>query len=1037
MFTVLRSSAGAGKTHALVKHYLGHCLAGKEDAYRQVLALTFTNKAAGEMKERVVQTLSALAAGQMTNSAQRDTVEHLMTVCRTDEATLVLRAEKVLAHMLHHWGDVAISTIDAFTRRVVQPFARDLQLEHDLRMTMDEVWYRDRAVEALIAEAGVDPVTTELLSEACRQLLEDERSWDPGAPLRDLSSELGKESSIAPLRSLQQLDPSLVGPLSARLRKETSEFRERVNAMGRGVLRMFDEAIVRPEDLASGRNGPISWFRKLAAFGDDWIEPSATALKVVESGKWHSAKADTATRQAIDRTSLHATAEFNASLALLADGQRNYFVQRAVLRELPTTFALGRLDRHLEEAKRADGVAFFSDLTRRVAEVVQDEPVPYIYERLGERYRHFLIDEFQDTSSLQWQTLLPLIDNALSTGGSTLIVGDAKQAIYRWRNGEVRLFANLPKLFPPPRTRVEHEREATLERNHIAPIPLADNHRSAHTIVSFNGELFEELAQVLSPELRPIYAAHEQHPKRQEPGFVELRELAKEVTGDAALAAQLDFLLDRVRRCVADGFVPGDIAVLVRSKSLGRRAASHLVANGYSVVSPDGLRMSDDPHVEVLIDLLRTLHGGDPTAAARVQQYRAILSATRSGPTNPFEANMALPDPLADVRAWAVQQGSPALRTTITDLLAQLAKALGLHLASDPQLLTLLDEAHTWSSDHGQDIAGFLEHWDRIGGERASVPPADAHAIQVMTVHRSKGLEFPVVIMPNARMASSRTHGERHWIHTGTAVTELERALVREGAALSKAGIPELEEEQRMRTLDDLDLLYVAFTRPKQRLYALVPASRADGISSALLQYIGKKGENGSLSIGENTPPWKKRPTATSNPLAAGPMHTGGTLLNRRGSTPADWDARDPDPYRRSGNAIHELMSRVVIPGDLPMALNDSLASGAITAEDADVLGRTLPSLLQSEALRPYFGEDLRVRNEASIITSDGRTWRPDRMVFDGESVRVLDIKTGVADDRHQEQVERYVRLLRELGYEQVEGALLYVATGELIRVGT
>ncbi len=1035
MFTVLRSSAGAGKTHALVKHYLSHCLAGKEDAYRQVLALTFTNKAAGEMKERVVRTLSALAAGQMTNSAQRDTVEHLTAVCLTDEATLTARAEKVLAHMLHHWGDVAISTIDSFTRRVVQPFARDLQLDHDLRMTTEEVWYRDRAVEALIAEAGVDPVVTELLTEACRQLLEDERSWDPAAPLRDLSSELSKESSIAPLRALHQLDPSLVVPLAVQLRNDTSEFRERVNAIGKGMLRAFDEAMIRPEDLASGRNGPISWFRKLAAFGDECIEPSATTLKVVDSGKWHSAKADAAAKQAIDRTSPHATQEFHASLALLADGQRNYFVQRAVLRELPTTFALGQLDRHLEQAKQADGVAFFSDLTRRVAAVVRDEPVPYIYERLGERYRHFLIDEFQDTSSMQWQTLLPLIDNALSTGGSALIVGDAKQAIYRWRNGEVRLFASLPKLFPPPRTRVEHEREATLERSNTITQPLADNHRSARTIVSFNGDLFEELAQVLSADLRPIYNAHEQQPKRSDPGYVELFELPKEMTGEAAEAAQLDFLQERVRRCIADGFVPGDIAVLVRSKSLGRKAAATLVSHGFTVVSPDGLRMSDDPHVEVLIDLLRTIHSGDPVAAARVQQYRALLSANEAGPIDPFDEGPALPNPLADVRAWCLQQGSPALRTTITALLTQLAIAIGLQPSSDPQLLTLLDEAHTWSSEHGQDIDGFLEHWDRSGGERASVPPADAHAVQVMTVHRSKGLEFPVVIMPNARMASSRTHGERTWIRPGSAVPEVEQALVREGAAINQAGIPELEEEQCMRTLDDLDLLYVAFTRPKQRLYALVPAARADDVSSALLQYIGAKGKDGTFMLGECTPPWEKRATETSNPLTASRMHASGTMMNMRNSAPTDWDERDPDPFRRSGNAVHELLSNVVRPDDLAKALNDSVASGSIAESDAQHLSRTLPALLESEALRPYFGEGLRVRNEASIITPDGRTWRPDRTVFDGDHVRVLDIKTGVADDRHQDQVEHYMRLLKELGHRHVEGALLYVTTGELIRV--
>lgn len=1033
MFTVLRSSAGAGKTHALVKHYLAHCLRGEVDAYRQVLALTFTNKAAGEMKERVIGNLEKLAADELDNGALLDLQAHLEKECGADEATIAQRAEAVLKHMLHHWGEVAISTIDAFTRRVVQPFARDLQLDHDLRMTTEERWYRDRAVDALIAEAGVDPQVTELLSEACQQLLHEERAWDPGAPLRELSSELGKERALEPLRALHGLDPAMVKPLVARLRSETNSYRNALARIGTEAHALIDGAGLTAEDLANGKGGYHGWFKKLKDFGDVWITPGSNTLKTMEGGKWYSTKAGPNARAALESLAPELQHLYSEAESLREQGQRAYFIRRAVLRELPPAFALDQLDRCLENLKQTDGVAFFSDLTRKVSQVVREEPVPYIYERLGERYRHFLIDEFQDTSLLQWHTLLPLIDNALGSDGSALIVGDAKQAIYRWRNGEVRLFKDLPHLFPRPETDAEIEREAALKRNYNAPEPLADNHRSASTIVEFNNALFGPLAEVLPADLRSVYHAHEQHPRKKLPGWVHLEKLEKDKSSEEANEAMLDFLLRSVNEAVADGFAPGDIAVLVRSKSLGRTVAAHLIAQGFAVISPDGLRLSGDPVIEGIIDLLRFLHDGDATAATRVLQYQARITAA-GVIVDPFDAD-ALIDPAKAVRAWLAEHGAPSLRTTVSNLVTQLARSMGTQPAEDAQLLTLLDEVHTWTTDHGQDIGGFLEHWERSGGERTTAPPANSRAVQVMTVHKAKGLEFPVVIVPNARMASSVSHGERLWVRPGEAVPELEHALVRESAALGEAQLEELDEEQGLRKLDNLDLLYVAFTRPKQRLYALVPEARADEVTNALLAHMNANGDGKQLILGERTTPWQQRSTPPAEVMQDVGASQDRPVVTVRFEAPENWDPADPDPYRRFGNAVHEVLGRVHHAAMLPEALASAVEEGALDATEVAPIATRLHALLTSPELTPYYGDRLTVRTEASIITPDGRSHRPDRLVFDGKVARVLDIKTGAPDEHHEEQVRSYMRLLTELGHTQVEGALLYITSGTLIPI--
>ncbi len=1037
MFTVLHSSAGAGKTHALVKHYLTLCLSdGAPATYRNVLALTFTNKAAGEMKERVIQYLDELASLNLEDKRMMDVMTHLTTKTGLEHPAIAERAARCLRHMLHHWSDVAISTIDAFTRKVVQPFARDLQLDHDLQMTTEQSYYLDRAVHELISEAGLDPNTTEILSEACLQLLHEERKWDPEKPLSELSQELTKENSIKPLKLLGDLQPEDVTALAGRLRAQEIVFRQQVRALGNTAMTLIKENGISVEDMAYTKGGIHGYFDNLTNFNDAWEAPGVNKLKPIETGKWHSSKADVSTIAALDAISNALTEIFNEAETLREIGLRKYSIQRAVSRELMPAYALHALDVKLEAIKREDGVAFFSDLTRKVSEVVKDEPVPFIYERMGERFSHFLIDEFQDTSLLQWQALLPLIDNALSTGGSALLVGDAKQAIYRWRNGEVRLFTQLPKIFGISDQPLDVEREATLERSYREGDRLAFNRRSASSIVAFNNNLFSSLSGLLAEDLRSVYARHDQETSREEPGLVQMRVLPKDVKGLDRAQAFLDFTLNCVQEAIDDGFSPGDIAVLVRGKSLGGPVAHHLVAHGHAVVSPDGLRLGGDNSVDLLIELLRFLHTGDIAAATRAIQFQAILTAPDGLEfATPSIGTTELPDPAKELRQWLSSHGSPSLKTTLSSLVAQLARANGILPAEDAPVLALLDEVQAFSTQHGQDIGGFLEHWERAGKDRSIAPPENGNAVQVLTVHKSKGLQFPVVILPNANMTTRGNFGERFWVDPGDAVPDTPIALVRESAALGNAELPELLEEETLRQLDAINLLYVAFTRPEQRLYSLVPEAGADNTTKELLNFIAEHGQDQILEDGTRDKPWKTRNSIPHRTLEDVAVRTHSAPLVMRMEAPETWEPTDPDPYRSYGNAVHDLLARIATPDDLDKAFEEALADGSITTKVATELKVELSELLSTPELHPWFKKGMIVKNEATIIVADGKAQRPDRIVFEGDHVRVLDIKTGQSSSAHHDQVRSYMGYLRQLGYSNVEGALLYVRDGSVQRV--
>ena len=1033
MFAVLHASAGAGKTHALVKHYLELCLSGEDPAaYRQALALTFTNKAAGEMKERVLGYLLDLAARRTENGAIADVMAHLQGRTGLDPGAIAHRADRVLKHMLHHWGEVAISTIDAFTRRVVRPFARDLQLDHDLRMTTDQEHYLNAAVEALVGEAGVDERVTAILTEACLQLLHEEGKWDPERPLRALAGELQKESALAPLARLRALDAGELVALTGRLRAQEAAFRRTIQGIGREALEAIQAAGLTEADIAHGKTGILGFFRKLARSEGEWEPAGTNARKPIETGKWYSGKADASAKAALERIQPLLTDLFErADRALQADLPL-YLLRRAVARELPATFALHELDRHLEHIKQEDAVAFFSDLTRKVAAVVQDEPVPFIYERMGERYRHFLIDEFQDTSLLQWACLLPLIENALSTGGSALLVGDAKQAIYRWRNGEVRLFVELPKVHGRGDSEVERTREHALERNFVRRDPLVHNRRSSPVVVGFNNALFGSLSATLPDDLRTVYHEHAQQSAGDRSGLVELQAIPRELKGEDRNALQVGFVLQRVQEAIADGFRPGDVAVLVRTTGQGRNVAEYLVKHGFGVISPDGLKLAGDTAVELMVDLLRTMHAGDATAAARVLQRRARLHAAPDAQqVDPF-AGEPLRDPVALVRAWSSQHGLDRTRTTLTELLGRMAHAVGLRPAEEAQVLAFLDEARAWNVDHGPDIGGFLEHWEGKGSDRSVAPPANGEAVQVMTVHKAKGLEFPVVILPTASMGTRGDHGERLWVDPRPAVPELEQALVRNSKALRATGLPELVEETSLQQLDQINLLYVAFTRPVHRLHVLVPEDATDAVTRDLLAYMAVHGNDGKLMLGERAAaPPRPAPSPVDHLRdVSTPDHP--APIRWRQERPEDWDPADPDPFRSFGQVVHDLLARVETVDDLQRALQEAVDAGGLGHEQAQAIEDRLRALLTDPRLAPWFGAGLTIRTEATIIDREGRSHRPDRVVIDGELARVLDIKTGAARPEHQAQVRSYMTLLNELGHAQVEGALLYVRDGTL-----
>jgi hypothetical protein len=441
--------------------------------------------------------------------------------------------------------------------------------------------------------------------------------------------------------------------------------------------------------------------------------------------------------------------------------------------------------------------------------------------------------------------------------------------------------------------------------------------------------------------------------------------------------------------------------------------------------------------VELIIDVLRAAHLGDATAAARVMQYRAIISAEHDrSEVDPFAHATSLGQPMDALLAELAGLDLLSVRSTVADLLLRLCHWSGHRPAEEAALVTLLDEAHSWGVQHGSHVPAFIRHWENSGSRRSISPPQDGHAIQVMTIHKAKGLEFPVVIVPDATMHTQGANNDRIWVDPRAVAPDLEAALIKESKALVEAGVPELIEERSLRHLDDLDLLYVAFTRAAHRLYAFVQGSATDIVSKGLIRYITEQGVEGILVRGERTRSTEERANGSAALLKDVSDPSAPLQLDLRSELTDTWSPEGNNEQAiQYGRGLHAVLAHIRTPDDLSNAIGTAIRKGELAPHEAAEAHTALYAMVHHPDLQPWFMDGAELRNEAAIVDTNGRTWRPDRVQLDKDVVRILDLKTGAPMDEHHDQVAQYIALLRQMGHPAVEGALFYLQTGHFARV--
>jgi len=877
-FRIYSSSAGSGKTYQLTKEYLLLALGSDDPAYfKRILAITFTNDAAGEMKERIVGALRRFAypeAGK-TNALLLDVAEELGL--STDEVKR--RAAATFRLVLYHYADFAVSTIDSFVQRIVTAFTRELGLPATFEVELDTDAVLQTAVAALLDKVNRDPnsqLLSQTLAEYALGQADEGKSWSRlPEELANFGRALFNETVQEAVTQLGQLSLADFRRLDKEIRTRRAEIEEAFAQTRELALAVLAEAGVMEEDLYRGKQGIANYVQKGVGHLQADAGPNSYVRATLEEDKWYSGKIKSAADKVrVDSvkaplTELVATIdtlkEKYAPDYILLSGMQPYLFHASLLSEL---------NKLVEQISRERNVVLISEFNRRIASIVLTEPVPFLYERLGEKYQHLLIDEFQDTSVLQWNNLLPLVENTIANGFSSLAVGDAKQAIYRWRGGEMEQILRLHQRNTPAlvnRAREEEMRELLRLRyetldHAIEPKALQTNYRSTREIINFNNSFFEDIStQHQGLELvSGIYDEHfgqdvpgSQSTQRQ--GHVELlfthgdapALLYDPVAGtytNEPLPGHLPetllnydestsyLTLQLVEQALRDGFRLADIAVLCRTRNASKVIAKFLKERGYDIISADSLALEFAEVVNLLVSIFRVLHQPADTLA-RAEALLLVDKVVRRLPPTPARArhiaalaNDPHGQPFFDeLRALGFDvQEQETGNLGLYELAERLLSVFGLlgRNGESEYLFRFLDLTLEYSLKFGNNLGNFITYWEERKGRISINAPGGRDAITITTVHKAKGLAYGVVIVPFADWSLEPYRGTLLWGHLEGEHKPLaampDVAVVSLSKSMQQTVLAEQYNEEREKTfLEGLNTLYVAFTRPQHRLYVI------------------------------------------------------------------------------------------------------------------------------------------------------------------------------------------------------------------------
>ncbi len=1038
-FQVYNASAGSGKTFTLVKEYLKILLQTSDNKrFQKILAVTFTNKAAAEMKERVINNLRAFAKADILLH-KTEMFQQLEEELSITDTILLQRAEKVLQNILHNYSAFNITTIDSFTHRLIRSFAFDLGLSLNFDVEMDAKSLLNEAVEALIAKIGEDKELTNVLIDFSLQKANEDKSWDITRELNEIAQILLNENDNVHIQQLQERPIQDFIDLKTKLYKKQKEIENQFAEVGKEGLAIIDNVDLEYKDFYYTQFP--KHFLNLCEHPEKLIfDPTKGLAKSIQNDLYYTKGKPEDVKTTIDSI-------INPLLELYQNSEKlyqEYTLNKLFLSSLIPLAVLSNINKSLDVLKEEKNVRLNAEFNQLISENLQEQPAPFIYERIGEKFKHYFIDEMQDTSMLQWQNMIPLIANALSQEGtSLLLVGDIKQSIYRWRGSEPEQFLKLT-----------NKEDSKATNPFFIPKqlqPLDTNYRSYSEVIDFNNGFFQHLAPFFDKqEYADIYISENQQKKNDKKGgYVQLsfiEEGLKKV--DEKTIAYAEKVLETVKT-INDDFNLNEICVLTRTRKQGVAIADFLTDNGIDIISSETLLLQNSEKVIFMIDLLTYLQNNEDKEAKLNVLYFLHENLQLTEDKHTFFRN------LLDLKSEAFFNElkkhkidfEPTYFTQLSlyESIEYIIRSFHFNTTSDAYTQFFLDEVLQFSLKKSTDIATFLEFWNDKKESLSIVVPEGKNAVRIMTIHKAKGLEFPVVIYPYD-LDIYREQNPKVWypIVNPEDFNDFDSLLINYNKSLELSGETGKEIYQAHRSeleLDNFNLLYVALTRAVEQLYIIGEPKKVDEnlrTSSQFfihyLQFIGQWNDmqheysfGDQKRVSSKSKSHKKSYELDKLISSSWQSHTIAIVAN----SSLVWDDEDSIAY---GNLIHEILSHIKTIDDVEGTIETFVTTGKITINQAKKIQQLLIAIVTHPDLKSYYQQNSIVYNEREILTAINEVIIPDRLVINGKNEAVIiDYKTGKFDKKYHHQLNNYAQSIEQLGYKVIKKLLVYV--GEKIVV--